>query len=281
MKSTSLGLCAALLFMVAGLASAAGAPQNFDYPFGNRLIMAETPETGTKWHGGIRMKDLIDWDLYWNAAGWFTIDFMTGGLSGFKVKDQESGGTDELTDNMKLFSIKTRPLCLSLYNAPYKAALGLTVLTARFQFLDEQGSELYPGDNFRQTGIFIVQSWLLNERHYFNLLASVTSQKTTDTKSIPTVYLVPGYRFLFGAHRRWSFDFEYYYMNPLELPITALQLAFDADKSPFSNPDRQFVSFMFWGFSYSFRHVRLEAHVGNHYSFRGPILPMLGAGWDF
>jgi hypothetical protein len=269
-------LMSALSFLPKGLQGA----ETFDYPFGNRIVNSQTPEIGTKWHGGVKMNDLLDWDLYWNAGDWLTIDFMTAGVTRLRIKDQGSGSPLRLTDYLRLFSIKSRPFTASLLNSPYKIAGGITFYNAAFRLTNEASGEEF-SSAFRQSGLFIVQSLFIHKRHYLNFLASLDFHKISDSQSKPTLYFIPGYRCFFGKNRRWSFDAEYYWMNPIELPIKTLQIVYDADGQEFFNGDQQFVSFMFWGFSYSFRHLRLEAHLGNHISFAGPIVPMLGAGWDF
>jgi hypothetical protein len=254
----------------------------FDYPFGNRIIFAETPEMGKKWHGGILTKDLFHWEGYWNVGGWLTVNLMGAGFSDLSVKDKENGGTTVITDNIGMFSLKSRPLVLSLRGDPYKAALGLTLYSTSFGYVNKETGSEYPRVKDGYGGLFLTQSWFINGKHYINLMTSFASRKIESTgSSITAVYIVPSYRCFFGKKRRWSFDFEYYYMNPMELPMKSFQISSSPDKTDFYNPDQEFVSFMFWGFSYSFRHLRLEAHLGNHYSFSGPIIPLVGVGWDF
>lgn len=273
-------LCTVCLFSLARIIPAKEV--GFEYPFSNRIVFSESPEIGTKWHGGVRMNDLLYWDLYWNAGDWITIDLLVTGVSGTKLKDEENGGTINMTDQLSLLSLKSRPLTLSLLKNPYKIGGGLVFYGTKFEFINNEQGTGFPAQSFSQAGIFITQSWYINNRHYLNLLTSVTSHKLSENNnSISSVYLVPGYRCFFGPNRRWSFDLEYYYMNPIELPMKTLQIAFDANNSDFYNPDQQFVSFMFWGFSYSWKHLKVEMHLGHHILLEGPKIPMIGLGWDF
>lgn len=266
------------------LASAFCAGKHPDTPFPNRIIFSETPETGLPWHGGIRMKDLLCWDVYWNAGGWLTLDLLYAGINDSRMKDEENGGTVSWTDRLALFSIKSRPLSFSLSGHPYKVGAGLTVYSSAFEFWNTDLEGGYPATSSKQTGLFLAQSLFLGGRHYCNLDISFTTYKVKAEdaeNAITTFYFIPGYRFLFGPKLRWSFDLEYYLMNPIELPFKTLQIAANPATMDFYNPNQRYVSFMFWGVSYSWQHLTIGAHLGNHISFSGVIIPLLGVGWDF
>jgi len=258
-------------------------------PFNNRIIFSETPEIGTKWHPGILNTDILCWDFFWNINNWFSVDLLNAGLSNRTIVDGETGDTTRWTDNFSLVTLKSRPMVFDLFKNPYKVAVGITVYRTIFEFFDRATLSGLPSDTFSQGGLFITQSWYLKDRrwwffngsHYFNLLASYQVHPIHRNSSLNAWYIIPGYRFLFNRPHNLSFDFEYYIMNPYELPIKTFQILTDPDQLPFENPNLYFVSFMFWGFSYSWKHAHVELHIGHHYSFTGPIIPMLGFGWDF
>lgn len=278
-----------LLFVIASVNPPCASENSPAVPFNNRIIFSETPEIGHKWHLGIRNKDLLCWDLYWNINNWLTVDFLYAGLSNRRITDTETGDTIHWSDRINLFTLKSQPITFDLFHYPYKIAFGFTAYSTLFEFYKPIDNSGLPADTFTQAGLFITQSlymknrkwWIFDGSHYFNLLASFASHTISDSTSLTSWYVVPGYRFLFNRPRNLSFDFEYYFMDPYELPIKTLQILTDPDQLPFENPNQQFISFMFWGFSYSWKHARVELHVGHHYSFTGPIIPMLGFGWDF
>jgi hypothetical protein len=279
----------ALVILTASLNIVSADDPSPNLPFGNRIIFSQTPEIGRKWHAGLRNKDLLCWDFYWNINNWLTFDFLHAGFSGLRITDKETGDSIRWSDRVTLLTLKSRPLTFDLFNSPYKIAVGLTAYSTLFEFYNPGAHEGLPADTFAQAGMFITQSWYLKNRkwwifdgsHYFNLLSSFESHKISDTMSLTSWYFIPGYRFLFNRPRNLSFDFEYYYMSPYELPIKTVQALTDPDKLPFENPNLYFVSFMFWGFSWSWKHAKVEAHIGHHISFTGPVVPAVGFGWDF
>lgn len=287
-QKKSFGLPAFLVLTASLNLVSAGEPSPV-LPFSNRIVFSQTPEIGRKWHAGIRNKDFLCWDFYWNINNWLTIDFLHAGFSNIKIKDNENDGEFTLNDKLSLFTIKSRPFETTLMKYPYKLSFGLTIYSTISEFYNPVISGYFKLDTFAQAGLFITQSWHMKNRkwwifdgsHYFNLLSSFESHKISDTTSFTSWYFIPGYRFLFNHPANLSFDFEYYYMNPYELPIKTLQAIADPDHLPFENPNLYFVSFMFWGFSWSWKHARVEAHIGHHISFTGPIVPTIGFGWDF
>ena len=275
----------ATLFLSMKLMAAENDP---DVPFANRIVFSETPELGKKWHGGVRMKDILCWDMYMSIADWFSIDLLRYGVP-LSIPDQESGDTIHLTDEFNLFTVKSRPLKFNLFNHPYKIGMGIEAYSTVFKFSSSADGSSTFDMGYSQGGLFVVQSWFLENRewwifhgsHYLNLVSSFASHKIGNNKNLTSWYFIPGYRYFFDCPSKLSFDVEFYYMNPYEIPVKLLQIAIDPDKMPFENPDLHFASFMFWGVSYSWKHLRLEAHIGNHPSFAGLIIPVVGAGWNF
>lgn len=289
MPIKNVSIISTIILLIASVNLQAAKETSPNVPFNNRIIFSETPEIGHKWHPGIRNKDILCWDVYWNINDWLTIDVLQTGLSNIKIKDNENGGEFTLTDKFTLFTIKSRPFETTLMKYPYKLSIGLAIYSTISELYNPIISGYFKLDTFAQAGLFVTQSlnmknrkwWIFDGSHYFNLLTSFQSHNISDSTSFTSWYIIPGYRFLFNHPRNLSFDFEYYFMNPYELPIKTLQIITDPDHLPFENPNRNFVSFMFYGFSFSWKHARVELHLGHHYSFNGPIIPMLGFGWDF
>jgi hypothetical protein len=253
---------------------------NFNKPFSNRIIFSQTPEIGEKWHGGIRTNDLLAWEAYWNCADIFSLDFFRAGVKELTFRG-ENGDTITLTDYLTQISIKSRPLYATIWNNPYAIAAGITLQSSAFNFQNQFGEGIF-SDPSGELSLFAAQSWFFNRRHYFNLATIATFIKTEGMeKPVTTIYLIPGYRYFIDKKQSWSFDIEHYFMNPIELPYKTLQYMFDSENNEFYNPEQRFVSFTFWGFSYSRKHLRIELHLGHHISFIGPIIPMAGIGWDF
>ncbi|MBN2037718.1 MAG: hypothetical protein JW768_13335 [Chitinispirillaceae bacterium] len=251
-----------------------------EQPFSNRIIFSQTPEIGEKWHGGIRMNDIVVWDMYWNCGNWFTLDLLSAGVREINLQGEDND-TITLTDYFTLFSIKSRPFSHTLLNNPYLIAGGITTYTNAFQFINQFGEGMIETPS-HELSFFLTQSWHAKKRHYVNLVSSVSFMKTEQMeKAVSSIYLVPGYHYFIDKKARWSFDIEYYFMNPIELPMKTLQYGFDPDQNEFYNPEQLFVSFTFWGFSYTRKHLCLELHLGHHISFAGPVIPFAGIGWDF
>ena len=251
-----------------------------EQPFSNRIIFSQTPEIGEKWHGGIRMNDIIVWDMYWNCGNWFTIDLLSAGVREINLEGEDND-TITLTDYFTLFSIKSRPFPFTLLNNPYLITGGITMYTNAFQFTNQFGEGIMETPS-KDLALFLTQSWYAKKRHYINLVTSISFMKTKHMeKAVSSIYFVPGYRYFIDKKGYWSFDVEYYLMNPIELPMKTLQYGFDPDQNEFYNPEQLFASFTFWGISYSRKHLCLEFHFGHHITFIGPVIPFLGIGWDF
>ena len=250
-----------------------------DKPFSNRIIFSQTPEIGEKWHGGIRMNDLLVWEGYWNCADLFTLDFFYAGIADFSFQG-DNGDTITLSDHLTLFSLKSRPFQRAIWNHPYAAALGITLRSYTFDFQNQFGEGISSQPS-SELEFFVTQGWFYKQ-HYFNLtLTASFMKKAPMEKAVTTLFIIPGYRLFIDKKKSWSFDVEHYFMNPVELPYKTLQYVFDDDNNEFYNPEQLFVSFTFIGFSYSGAHLRLQLHVGRHISFVGPMVPMAGIGWDF
>ena len=288
MKLKKIKIAFLLIAIVSTSINSAAAGQNPEYPFANRIIFSETPETGEQWHGGIRMKDIFCWDGYWNVGGWLTLDLMVYGIN-LRIPNADNGDTTTFADNFSLFSIKSRPLELALLGHPYKISGGFTAYSTGLKLKSSSPDSDSLSTPYRQTGLFIAQSWFLENRewwifhgsHYINLVASFAAHQISNHDYLTSWYFIPGYRYFFNCPSKLSFDIEFYYMNPYELPFKLMQVAFDPDHLPFENPDLMFASYLFWGFSYSWKHLRLEAHIGHYPASLFPVLPVIGAGWDF
>ncbi len=245
-------------------------------PFGHKLIFSDTPEMGTKWHGGIRMQDIVVWDFSLNLNDWVFADFLAAGLSDLKTDKGE-----RITDNFTVLTLKSPPFSRDTRFGGYALAGGMKLYHADFSFSSPVDSAIL-GSKDGSAMLFLTQS-LSRRNHYFNLFSSLSFREIPiglgEKRTSTTFYLVPGYQY--GWTNGWGFDWEYYLTNTERLPIKVLQYVLDKDKIDFYNPNRDLYSFMFWGFHYTRRHLRLDFHIGNHISFRPPFIPVLGLGWYF
>lgn len=248
----------------------AGPDSNSVRPFSNKVVFSETPEIGKKWHGGIRMNDIAIWDGYWNVNNILLVDFLFAGFNSLKV-DQSM----ELVDKFRTLTIKSRPLELDLRGNTYRIAVGLKVFKSDFSMKDLEANDDVITISDRSTVLFLTQSLVPAKNHSLNLFASLSNRKN----GFDTYYIIPGYSWFFS--KNWSLDFEYYMTNSLRLPIKILQFAFDSDKLDFFNSERAMYSFMIYGASFTGKHLRVDLHLSNHISFAGPIIPILGVGWNF
>jgi hypothetical protein len=245
----------------------------------HKLIFSDTPEIGKKWHGGVRMNDIVVWDLNLNVYDWCLVDFLWAGISGMKGENNE-----EITDRFILLSIKSKPFFSSekFKWGVYKASGGIKFFSAEFAIESaEETNEDFSSDD-ASFMVFITQG-LERNRHYFNMFSSLSFREKTlssgKKKTSTTYYLTPGYRYRISEN--WNFALENYMTNAEQLPIKILQWILDADQVEFWNPDRKMYSFMFWGFNYTRKHLRIDLNLANHISFQGPIMPVLGIGWYF
>ena len=83
------------------------------------------------------------------------------------------------------------------------------------------------------------------------------------------------------GHSNWFLGGEYYYTNLKTLPLRFLQYGLDVDKLEFYNPSREWVSWMNYGVKYAGENFYFSFSLMNHYSFEGPILPMVSLGYEF
>lgn len=239
-----------------------------ELPFCNKLIYSETPEIGIKWHGGIRMTDVLIWDGYWNINNWLTMDLLISALPNL-FKDQ--GGS--LTDRFTAFTIKSRPFSFQLMDRTYKVGGGIKSYAARSEFGDSTMTFMDTKDG--SFVFFATQSYQW-DKHYFNLFTSVSSH---DNQDKATYFIVPGYRH--PISKSWSFSLEYFMTNTQYIPLKILQFAFDDDQLEFDNRERYMYSFMFFGAQYNRTHLRVDLGLASHYTFQNLILPLIGVGWNF
>jgi hypothetical protein len=240
-------------------------------PFANKLIFSETPEIGVKWHGGIRMNDFLVWDGYWNINNWLTADLLLERLNNLKF---DSNAT-LVTDRFSVLTLKSRPLNFNLKGNPCKIAAGIKMYNSTY-ITDIKNNPLLNDSLIdKSTVLFITESYMLKDKHCFNLFTSVSFRDIGD----PTYYMVPGYCFLFAKH--WSFSVEYYLTNTIYLPIKILQMAISANNWSLENFSRDYYSFMIYGFQYTGDHLRIDLNLASPASFSGPFFPVVGVGWNF
>jgi hypothetical protein len=253
--------------------------------FCQKIIYTETPEIGAKWRGGFRDVSLLAIDAYENIGNVLTADILFAGMPERTFYDSATGDSTTLADNVFIFSLKSRPIAIRSPRLQYKIGGGLKIYSAYAKLVNQYEAMYEP----KRDGAFIffaTQSWFLprTQRHYFNLYTSVSFRSDTlstgKTTSWPTFYFVPGYRFYFGKTRHWSAGIEYLLMNPRQLPFKTIQYLVDPDLE-FTNLDQDWVSFMFYGVSFTTRHVRVDINMANHISFTAPFVPMIGFGWGF
>ena len=242
-------------------------------PLPGKLIFSETPEIGQKWHGGIRMNDVLVWDGYWNINNWLTMDLLIAGLPSLGADTSGS----KISDHFYALTWKSRPVSLNLADHPYKASLGLKIYRSNFILTSKNATGTFDTleMNDKSTVLFLTESYSLGKRHDFNLFTSLSFRNNSDA----TYYIVPGYRFNFGE--KWSFAIEYYMTNTMYLPMKVLQFYFSANNYDFENYNRDMYSFMFYGFQYAGRHIRIDLNMINHISFEKPFFPLVGVGWNF
>jgi len=237
-------------------------------PFAHKVIFSETPDIGEKWHGGIRMNDFLIWEGYWNINNWLMADLVAAGLPNLL---RAQGGT--MTDNFRIFTLKSRPFSAQVKGHPYTAGVGLKTYSSKSQFGDS--TMLLMDSEDKSTALFITQGYQWN-RHSFNLFTSISSHQNQDQS---TFFIIPAYSV--AINERWSFSFEYYMTNTRFIPMKSSQFAKDSDKLDFDNRDRDLYSFIFFGFQYKRTHLRIDLSLASHYTFQYVKLPLLGLGWAF
>ncbi|MBD3343859.1 MAG: hypothetical protein GF401_02205 [Chitinivibrionales bacterium] len=267
--------------------------------FAHKLFFSETPEIGHPWRGGIRTNitsvKLIEerddgatmdtavlplpiFDFYFTFAQIMTIDILYAGIPIFET------GSMTLGDNFSLITLKSCPYTVPFNGHAYKAGGGLKLYGAKSQITDHLGDG-FPLEEDRALGLFATQGLTFNNRHRINLYSSLNFRNqgsaSGNTRLITTYYLAPAYRIYWGKKLDWSFRFEYYMMNPVDLPLRLFQILGSEDNLDFYNPDRLMFSLLFWGFSYNTRHLRIDLTLINHISFADRPYLMLGFGWDF
>jgi hypothetical protein len=245
--------------------------------FPHKLIFSDTPEIGRKWRVGIRNNDIVVWDLNWNINDWFMVDILSAGVYRLKVEDAR------IKDMFFLLTIKSRPISANFWGGVYKIGAGLKGYEADTD-IESTGTadqeDFWPIDNSGM--IFLTQGFSRN-KHYLNLFSSLSFREKNlssgATKTQQTYCITPGYRYRLGKY--WSVSVENYMTNAEKLPIKVLQYGMDEDGVEFWNPNQELYSFMFWGFQYTRTHLRIDLNFISHYTFQGPMFPMIGIGWHF
>jgi hypothetical protein len=245
--------------------------------FETKLLYSETPDIGPAWRGGLRITDLIVWDGYLNVAGWFTMDLFMAGIPSLSLNDSSK---TRVADNFILFSVKSRPFRVPVRGNLYEIGGGIKYHSAEFELANKDGE--IASENTVMVVPFVTQSFLLAKRNHFNLFTCVALENRdldNGARLFATYCLVPGYRFFISDH--WSLGMEYPLFNARKMPLNLIWYLWDADHVSFDNPDADWYSLMFWGASFANRHFRLDLNIACHYSFKGPIIPMIGFGWNF
>ncbi len=245
--------------------------------FSTKLIFSETPDLGPAWRGGLRITDALAWDGYLNVAGWFCVDLLMAGLPTLSLKDSNR---TSVTDNFFLISLKSIPLRIPVWKNLYELGAGLKYHAAEFRLANKDG-ELVADKTYLLVP-FVTQEFLWAERNHFNLFACAAFEErnlSAGPKLFTTYCFVPGYRFFIST--RWSLGIEYALFNARKMPLNLIWYLWDADHVAFDNPDADWYSLLFWGVSFANRHFRVDMNVACHYSFQGPIIPMIGFGWNF
>jgi hypothetical protein len=261
------------LFLIFFIASAINAQDAWNSkPFSGKLFFAETPNIGLKWHGGIRMTDILAWDGYININNWMTLDLLAEGMS--EMKADKNGST--ITDKFRAIALKSRPFSFSLKGNPYQLAFGLKLYRSNLLF--SMKNDMNGFDTIKtadtSTVLFLTESYSLGQKHFINLFTSLSFRRGSSA-----YFIVPGYRY--GITGSWSVGIEYYMTNSIFLPLGLYQYLFSANHWALENYNQDLFSFMFYGFQYTGKHLRIDLNIGNHISFQPPFLPLLGVGWNF
>jgi hypothetical protein len=245
-------------------------------PFSGKVIFSETPDIQAEWRGGIRLTDFLCLDGYVTIADFFTFDLLFAGIPTIR----DSNGL-AISDRFFLFSLKSRPVQVQLFGNRYAVAGGIKYHDAEFKILSTQDQDSFVVRSLWLVP-FITQSYALGSRNHFNLFSSIAlERKKLSTGNTVFAYycFVPGYRF--DISNRWSVGMEYYLFNADKVPMNIIWVALSPSHLPFENINRDWFSYMFWGVSYSGKHLRIDLDIANHYSFQGPVLPFIGFGWNF
>jgi hypothetical protein len=246
-------------------------------PFVGKPLFTETPEMGGKWRGGVRLTDLLCLDGYVNIADFFTFDVLFAGIP--TIKDTANRQT--ISDRFILVSLKSRPLRFSLFNNEYAIAGGLKYHDEAFKILSTQDDDSFVVKSAWLVP-FITQSYALGQRHHLNLFSSIAleSRKLTTGNTLFASYcFVPGYRFDISSH--WSAGADYCLFDASRLPMTIVWIAWSPSHLPFENINGDWFSYVFWGISYTGKHLRIDIDLANYYTFQGPVFPLISIGWNF
>jgi hypothetical protein len=270
----------AVIFICAASASGfaqGDTTQELKQPFIGKPIFFETPDMGGKWRGGIRWTDLLCLDGYVNIADFFTFDLLFAGIP--TIKDTANRQT--ISDRFILVSFKSRPLQFSLFNNSYAVAGGVKYHDEAFRILSTQDEDSFV-EKSSWLVPFITQSYTLGTRHHLDLFSSIALESrklTTGNKVFAYYCFVPSYRFDISRH--WSVGAEYCLFNADKLPMTILWVAWSPSHLPFENMNGDWYSYLFWGISYTGKHLRIDMNFANYYTFQGPVFPLISFGWNF
>ncbi|MBL8025975.1 MAG: hypothetical protein JNL74_06175 [Fibrobacteres bacterium] len=243
-------------------------------PFNHKVMYSECAMPSEKWAGGLRLNlalpiPMITTDLFGNINGWFDVDIVRSGWNKLKLDSNNA-----ITDLFWTLGVRSKPFEFSVAGKPLYVAAGLKIFKSDFEIIDIPAKDTFSiYDN--SFVLYLTESYRFTDRHRVNLHTSL-SFRDGGTK---TYYFIPSY--VFTINERWAFNYEYYLTNTVELPGKIIQRIYDEDGLEFHNYKQVAVSFMFYGVSYSRKHLRLDFSIGNHVSFNPPFLVMTGIGWQF
>ncbi len=259
--------------------------------FETMALYSDAPDIGVKWRGGIRNNSLLYTEMYWNIGDIVVMDIMLSGVRQWNLPDSATGDTITFRDNFDALTLKSRPWVKDIGSQnQYKIAGGLKLYSMNFEWMAKHpldSNSYIPLVHDAGMSIFATQSFNLYNNHLFNLYSSMQfSGRTGSDKTWTSLYLIPSYRYFFGKRHIASAGVEYYLMNPRSMPFKIIQAIArgNATKSDFSyldNIDQEWLSFMFYGITLQWKHIRVDINVGNHYTFTPPFIPMIGFGYNF
>jgi len=243
-------------------------------PFNHKVIYSECAMPSEKWSGGLRLNlalpiPIITTDLFGNVNGWFDVDVVRSGWNNLKIDSNYT-----ITDLFWTFGLRSKPFEFSVAGKPLYAVCGMKVFKSDFEMIsvaDKDTLSIYD----KSFVLYLAETYKLAERHKVNLHTSLSFRKSGKK----AYFVIPSY--VFSINERWAFNYEYYITNSVRLPAKLMQFTMDEDRLDFYNPDQIAVSYMFYGVSYSRKHLRLDLTIGNHISFQPPFIVMTGLGWQF
>ena len=223
----------------------------------HKLLFGETPDVPKPWALGFTTTNLFHNELYFYVKDWFSLE-----LSGmFFPKISPEMEKNSFTN----FVIKSRSLNFSIKeDIKYSVATGLKISNSSFIMTDSATGDTSINVQDGSAALFLTQG-IRHNKHYFNLFTSTSSKsvgKGDLQRDISTFYIKPGYRY--QLNHRWNANFEYLLTNSIYFPIIAT----------FENYDRDWISYMFYGFTYSRSKFYAKLVFASHYTFSTPLLPI-------